>query len=65
MKRKINDIDADALAVYEPVNSKFRVNMFMKWRMEEKEHNQCENGRKGRNHNHGARRSQQIPQPWQ
>ena len=65
MKRKINEIDADELAIYEPVNSKFRENMFMKWRMEEKEHDQCEKDCKGRNRKHGARRRQQISQPWQ
>jgi hypothetical protein len=64
MKKKNNKIEADDLAIYEPVNSKYREQMFMKWRMEEKEHDQCGNNCKNKNRKHTARKRQQSLQPW-
>jgi hypothetical protein len=47
MKRLKYDMDADDLEIYEPVNSKYREQMFMKWRMEERSHDYCDNKCKG------------------
>jgi hypothetical protein len=64
MKKKNNKIEADDLAIYEPVNSKFREQMFMKWRMEDKGYEHCEINCKSRTRKHTARKRQQFLQPW-
>jgi hypothetical protein len=64
MKRKRNNIEADDLAIYEPVNSKYREQMFMKWRMEDNGHEQCEIKCKNRNRKNNARKRQQLLQSW-
>ena len=64
MKKKNKKIETDDLAVYEPVNSKYREKMFMKWRFEEKRHDLCEIKCKDKNHRKDARERQQLLQPW-
>jgi len=41
MEKKRNMVEADDLAIYEPVNSEFREHMFLKWRAEGKAHEAC------------------------
>ncbi len=65
MKRLKYDMDADDLEIYEPVNSKYREQMFMKWRMEERSHDHCDNKCKGHVRKSTKRKRQQDAcLPW-
>lgn len=63
MKKKRYEIEDDDLAIYEPVNSKFREHMFMKWRREEKSHDTCGLQSKSRSRNRAVGKRQQILPP--
>lgn len=63
MKKSRDELDADDLAIYEPVNSEFREQMFMKWRMEDKGHEECGLQCKGRSRKHAVKRRRQTLQP--
>ena len=64
MKRKRIEINLDDLESYEPINSKFREQMFLKWRMEDHEHGRCDDKCKGRGRRSTSKRRQQACQPW-
>jgi hypothetical protein len=63
MKKKRDMIEEDDLAIYEPVNSEFRENMFMKWRAEEKSHDECGLQCKSRNKKLAIRKRVPLLQP--
>lgn len=63
MKKKRDMIEEDDLALYEPVNSEFRENMFMKWRKEDKSHDECGLQCKSRNKKHAIRKRVPLFQP--
>jgi hypothetical protein len=63
MKKKHDIIEDDDLAIYEPVNSQFRENMLMKWRMEDKSHEECGLQCKSRNKKHANRKRAPLLQP--
>lgn len=63
MKKKRIEIEDDDLAIYEPVNSKFREHMFMKWRKEDKDHETCGLQCKSRSRKQAGRRRQPALQP--
>jgi hypothetical protein len=63
MKKKRYEVEADDLAIYEPVNSKFREHMFMKWRMEDKAHEEGGLQCNGRSRKNAAKRRRLTLQP--
>jgi hypothetical protein len=63
MKKKRDMIEEDDLAIYEPVNSEFREHMFMKWRMEDKSHDECGFQCKSRNKKFANRKRLTLLQP--
>ena len=63
MKKKREMIEEDDLAIYEPVNSEFREHMFMKWRMEDKSHDECGLQCKSRNKKLAIRKRVPLLQP--
>ena len=63
MKKKREMIEEDDLAIYEPVNSEFREHMFMKWRMEDKGHDECGLQCKSRNKKLAIRKRVPLLQP--
>jgi hypothetical protein len=63
MKKKHDTVEADDLAIYEPVNSEFREHMFMKWRAEGKVHETCGPQCKSRNKKIALRKQIQLLLP--
>jgi hypothetical protein len=63
MKKKREMFEEDDLAIYEPVNSEFREHMFMKWRMEDKSHDECGLQCKSRNKKLAIRKRVAMLQP--
>jgi hypothetical protein len=63
MQKKIDMVAEDDLAIYEPVNSEFREQAFMKWRAEGKAHEVCGLQCKSRDKKHTIRERMQMLQP--
>jgi hypothetical protein len=62
MKKVKYDMDADDLEIYEPLNSKYREQMFMKWRMEDKGHDYCDSKCKSQKRKNTRNRRQDVHQ---
>ena len=63
MKKNCDKVEADDLAIYEPVNSEFREHAFMEWRAEGKAHEACGFQCKSRNKKFAIRKRVQMLQP--
>lgn len=63
MKKMRIRIEDDDLEIYEPVNSRYREQMFMKWRKEDKGHEECEFSCKSLSRKHAIWRRQQMLRP--
>jgi hypothetical protein len=63
MKKNIEMVEVDDLAIYEPVNSEYREQAFMKWRAEGKTHEACGIQCKSRDKKLTIRERMQMLQP--